>query len=128
MLNFFRGRRRCSHGLEQCFLGDDYVSVSGFVGEGQSTFCDNFGRFVFYNGEDGLSSSHGRHVDLFWRGIHFNGMVFLQYFFGFLLSFFFSSSLFFIVQLVSIVDINLCIVESCHCCWKRLIHFPMSLQ
>jgi hypothetical protein len=47
-------------------------------------------------------------------GYLFNGMVFLQYFFEFLSSFFFSSSLFFIVQSVSIVDINLCIVESCH--------------
>jgi hypothetical protein len=54
--------------------------------------------------------------------------MFLQYFFRFLSFFFFLSSLFFIVQLVSIVDINPCIVESCHHHWRRLIYFPMLLR
>jgi hypothetical protein len=76
MSNFLRRRRGCPHGLEQCFFGDDYVPVSGFVGGGQSTLCDNFSKFIFYDGEDGLSGSSSGHVDLFWRGIRFNGMVF----------------------------------------------------
>jgi hypothetical protein len=55
MLNFLRKRRRCPHGLEQRFLGDDYVPVGGFIGGGQSSFCNNFSKFIFYNSEDGLS-------------------------------------------------------------------------
>jgi hypothetical protein len=101
------GGEGCLHGLKQRFFGDDYVPISGFVGGGQSTFGDNFGKFVFYNGEDGLSGSSVRHVKQFLRDICLIEWCFFNIFFGFLLFFFFSSSLFFIVQSVSSVTDHL---------------------
>jgi hypothetical protein len=104
------------------FFGNNDIPVGRFGDQRKSTLGQDFSKLVFDDGEDVLSRSRGRHVDLVSEGYLFDRMMFFQYSFGFL-SFFFS--LFFIDQSVSIVDIGPCIVESCHHRWKRLICFPM---
>jgi hypothetical protein len=63
MSNFLGRRRRCPHGFMQRLFSDDDVPIGGFGG-GRETFSgEHLSELVFYDGEDGLSGSSGRHVD-----------------------------------------------------------------
>jgi hypothetical protein len=88
MSNFLRRRRRCPHGLEQCFLGDDYIPVSRFGSREKDSFGQDFSKLVFNDGENGLDGSRGRHVDSIELSLFIlNRMGFVLIFLGYLFLF-----------------------------------------